>query len=209
MAINPALITTIRVGELPIGDIELTSKIGVENGTDLQQVTGQDLIDFVNINATGFQFEIKDLWVSQAYIDDNFDGTGLGVSLCEGYAICNGQNGTPNLDGLVSVGYGNNYNVIKAIGGSKNAVVVEHNHYTVVSGSETSNNDNSLWDGSNAGRKDLGLTSKAFGQSIDPFDYELTTSAGNIDGGKTNSVGETGINKNMQPYMVLLKIMKL
>jgi hypothetical protein len=209
MAINPSEITTIRVGELPIGDIELTSKIGVENGTDLQQVTGQDLIDFVNINASGFQFEIKDLWVSQAYIDDNFDGTGLGVDLCEGYAICNGQNGTPNLDGLVSIGYGNNYNVIKAIGGSKNAVVVEHNHYTVVSDSETSNNDNSLYNGTNTGRKDLGLTSRAYDAASGNFDYELTTSAGNIDGGKTNSAGETGINKNMQPYMVLLKIMKL
>ena len=182
MAINPALITTIRVGELPIGDIELTSKIGVENGTDLQQISGQDLVDFVNINANAFQFEIKDLWVSQAYIDDNFDGTGLGVELCEGYAICNGQNGTPNLDGLVSIGYGNNYNVIKAIGGSKNAVVVSHAH-TYINGAPTP-----------------GYYVDGDGGPMGYFGTPSTTA---------DAIGGvSGTDKNMQPYMVLLKIMK-
>ena len=180
MAINPSEITTIRVGELPTGDIELTSKIAVENGTELQRITGKDLIDFVNINATGFQFEIKDLWVSQAYIDDNFDETGFGVNLCVGYAICNGQNGTPNLDGLVSIGYGNNYNVIKAIGGSKNAVVVEHTHNVQILGGGGGDNFPTLNDGTGPGRTYV-----------------------------TESTGVSGINKNMQPYMVLLKIMKL
>jgi hypothetical protein len=185
MAINPALITTIRVGELPIGDIELTSKIGVENGTDLQQVTGQNLIDFVNINAIGFQFEIKDLWVSQTYIDDNFDNTGFGVNLCVGYAICNGQNGTPNLDGLVSIGYGNNYNVIKAVGGSKNAQLIEHTH--ILGG-------NIMRARTSGGPGNLNFAS---GQNFDTIN-------------ETQATGTTdGINKNMQPYMVLLKIMKL
>jgi hypothetical protein len=179
MAINPSEITTIRVGELPTGTIDLTSKIAVENGTNLEQIDGQDLVNFVNINANAFQFEIKDLWVSQSYIDDNFDGTGLGVELCEGYAICNGQNGTPNLDGLVSIGYGTNYSVIKAIGGSKNAVVVEHTH-------------------------DIRVNTNAAGSGFPAF--EAATAQGTF---VTESAGVSGINKNMQPYMVLLKIMKL
>jgi hypothetical protein len=179
MAINPSEITTIRVGELPTGTIELTSKIAVENGTNLEQIDGQDLVDFVNINANAFQFEIKDLWVSQSYIDDNFDGTGLGVELCEGYAICNGQNGTPNLDGLVSIGYGTNYSVIKAIGGSKNAVLVEHSHTIAV-------NTNAAGSGNPA--------------------FEASSTVGTF---QTSTEGVSGINKNMQPYMVLLKIMKL
>jgi len=190
MAINPAEITTIRVGELPTGTIDLTSKIAVENGTNLEQINGQDLIDFVNINATGLQFEIKDLWVSQGYIDDNFDSTGLGVELCEGYAICNGQNGTPNLDGLVSIGYGNNYNVIKAIGGSKNAVVVEHNHRTIA--------------------KTGPVISHAVSNSF-YFQGSTWTNTGTMDikDSGIENTGESGLNKNMQPYMVLLKIMKL
>ena len=201
MAINPSEITTIRVGELPIGDIELTSKIGVENGTDLQQVTGQDLVDFVNINATAFQFEIKDLWVSQAYIDDNFDVTGLGVELCEGYAICNGQNGTPNLDGLVSIGYGNNYSVIKAIGGSKNAVAVEHQHL--------------MFAPNNGGQTNIDITSIDYvarrGSSGGDNDYRLVkpTDGSQATVGLSGFAGVDGNNKNMQPYMVLLKIMKL
>lgn len=196
MAINPAEITTIRVGELPIGTIDLTSKIGVENGTDLQQVSGQDLVDFVNINANAFQFEIKDLWVSQAYIDDNFDETGLGIALCEGYAICNGQNGTPNLDGLVTIGYGNNYSVIKAVGGSKNAVLVNHKHI--------------YSDDTNAENK--------FPEILPGFPIKtagafIRTSSATGDGTGTTyyttEEGVDGTNKNMQPYMVLLKIMKL
>lgn len=201
MAINPAEITTIRVGELPIGTIDLTSKIGVENGTDLQQVSGQDLVDFVNINANAFQFEIKDLWVSQAYIDDNFDETGLGIALCEGYAICNGQNGTPNLDGLVTIGYGNNYSVIKAVGGSKNAVLIEHQHL--------------MFAANNGGQTGVDITSTDYvarrGSAGGDNDYRLVkpTDSSQPTVGLSSYAGVDGTNKNMQPYMVLLKIMKL
>lgn len=180
MSINPADITTIRVGELPVGGIDLTSKLPVENGTDLEQITGQDLVDFVNTNANTFQFEVKDLWVNQTYIDDNFDGSGLGIALMVGYAICNGNNGTPNLDGLVSIGYGQNYSVIKAVGGSKHAVVVEHNHTFQLNGDASGDNYVSFNDGNGTGK--------------------IYT---------TQSTGVSGLNKNMQPYMVLLKVMKL
>lgn len=183
MAINPAEITTIRVGELPTGTITLTSNLAVENGTDLQQITGQDLVDFININSNAFQFEIRDLWVNQTYIDTNFSGTGLGTLLMEGWAICNGQNGTPNLDGLVSIGYGTNYNVINAVGGSKNAILVSHSHTFIGSEDDTANNGNLIL--------------------VSP-----TNSVG-LKTGVLSTEGQSGINKNMQPYMVLLKIMKL
>jgi hypothetical protein len=182
MAINPAEITTIRVGELPVGSITLTSKLAVENGTDLEQVTGQDVVDFINVNSNAFQFEVRDLWVNQAYIDTNFDGTGLGILLMDGWAICNGQNGTPPMDGLVSIGYGNNYGVIGAFGGSKDAVVVEHTHTFI--GSE----DNTPEPGSYICTNDDGSTG---------VQSSLSTT------------GVSGTNKNMQPYIVLLKIMKL
>lgn len=179
MPINPNDITTIRVGQLPIGDIALDSILPVENEAILEQITGQQLVNFVNTNASAFQFEIKDLWVSQAYIDDNFDETGLGTDLMLGYAICNGQNGTPNLDGLVSIGYGVNYPVIKAVGGSKNAVVVEHSH-------------------------SIAVNTNAAGSGFPAF--EASNTVGTF---QTSTEGVDGTNKNMQPYMVLLKIMKL
>lgn len=179
MPINPNDISTVRVGELPIGNIALDSILPVENETILEQITGQQLVNFVNTNANAFQYEIKDLWVSNAYIDDNFDNTGLGTDLMVGYAICNGQNGTPNLDGLVSIGYGANYPVMKAVGGSKNAVVVEHTHTVAV-------NTNAVGSGFPA--------------------FEASNTQGTFE---TSSTGVDGTNKNMQPYMVLLKVMKL
>ena len=86
-----------------------------------------------------------------------------------------------------------------------------HTHYTVVSATETAGNANSLFDGSNVSRNDLGLTSRAYNQSSDAFDYELTTSTGTINAGKTSenglhthsvTIGDTGENlphQNNQP----------
>jgi hypothetical protein len=188
MAINPEDITTIRVGELPTGIIDLNSNIPVENGTDLERITGQDLVDFININSNAFQFELRDLFVNQTYIDDNFDITGLGTDLMLGWAICNGQNGTPNMDGLVSIGYGTNYNVINAVGGSKNAVVVEHSHTTTLS--------------QRAGGNAVSTSIAAYSNS------DQTNNVQNVSG-TSNIAGVSGTDKNMQPYRVLLKIMKL
>lgn len=179
MAIDPSEITTVRVGELPTGTIDLTSKLAVENGTDLEQISGQDLVDFVNTNSNAFQFEVRDLWVNQTYIDTNFDNTGLGVGIMEGWAICNGQNGTPPMDGLVSIGYGTNYNVIGAFGGSKDAVVVAHTH-------------------------NIRVNTNAAGSGFPAF--EAASAQGSF---ATESTGVSGVDKNMQPYIVLLKIMKL
>jgi microcystin-dependent protein len=64
-----------------------------------------------------------------------------------------------------------------------------HNHYTVVAASETTTSSNSLYDGTNTGRKDLGLTSRALNQGADNFDYELTTSPGTVNAGKTSDSG--------------------
>lgn len=196
MAINPADITTIRVGELPTGAISETSKIAIENGTDLYQITGQDLIDYININVGTRQYQIIDLWVTPTYIDDNFDTTGLGIGICEGLAICNGQNGTPPMDGLVSIGYGTNYNSIGGFGGSKDAVVVSHNHiYT---------------DDFNAEGQ---FPAIATGFPVRTAGGTLAGSSASGSGdGKTyytTTVGVSGTNKNMQPYIVLLKCMKL
>jgi microcystin-dependent protein len=70
------------------------------------------------------------------------------------------------------------------------STIPNHTHYTVVAASGTSTNDNSLYNGTFAGRNDLGLTSRAYNADGDPFDYELTTSAGTIDAGITSEAGE-------------------
>jgi len=183
MAINPAEITTIRVGELVPSTPTLTDKIAIEQGTDLFRCTLQQIADLLTLNTGALQYEIKTLNVNQAYIDTNFDATGLGRLLCQGFAICNGNNGTVSEDGLVSLGYGINYNTIGGFGGSKDAVVVAHSH-TVGALGDVSNN------------KDI-----RFGSNPDvETRFETLT---------TSTVGVSGLNKNMQPYIIQLKIMKL
>ena len=160
--------------------------------------------------------DIKEIDCTDAYIAANFDGSGMGIvgTEREGWAICNGNNGTRNRNGRVSVAYGTSFPIMgtagsPTIGGSKDSIVVSHSHYTTVTASQSIGNSNSLYDGSAINRKELGLTSRALDQSSDPFDYELTTSAGTIDAGKTNTVGSSGVDANMQPYIVTLFIQKL
>jgi len=180
MAIDPSLISTIRYDQLSPDSISATSLIAIANGTDLFTITGQDLIDFINTNSNAFQFEMRDLYVDQTYIDTNFDGTGLGTGIMLGWAICNGQNGTPNDDGLVHIAYGTNYNVVNAVGGSKNAVVVSHTHNFNLAGDASGDGFVTFADGTGTGKN-----------------YT------------TDSAGVDGTNKNMQPYRVVLRIMKL
>lgn len=185
MAIDPNLITTASVGELPAAPPLLMSLLAHETVSDnlLKQMTIQQLVDLIAPLVSAIQYQIITLHVDSTYIEDNFDASGLGINLMAGYAICNGNNGTINKDGRVGIAYGATYNVVGAIGGSTDAVVVSHSHTY-----------NSL---NNIGKEVLG------------FD-----AVGNKEGASyfisnTNTVGVSGTNKNMQPYLVELQIMKL
>lgn len=143
----------------------------------------------------GVSGDVKEIDVSNAYIAANFDVTGLGTNERLGWAICNGNNGTRNRSGRVSLQYdATNYPTLGAIGGSKDAVVVSHSHY------------NGIADGQNGifvyGGTSSGLPGSAtFG--IDNYAETLNYQ------GNTSTSGESGANKNMQPYIVTLFIMKL
>lgn len=208
MAINPEDITTARVGELTPENPLLTSIIPHEIDEQLYSCTIQELVQLLNLNVGTLQYEVKTLYVDQEYIDTNFDSTGLGRLLCAGFAIINGNNGTPPSDGMFEIAQNEDY-PIGSYGGYKDTVIVEHSHKMVVSGSETDGNANSLYNGTNTGRFSQGLTSRAFDQSSDPFDYELTSSNGTIDSGQTSIEGVSGEDRNMPPYFSVLKIMKL
>jgi len=193
MAINPADITTVRVGQLPPDLPTLESNIAHELGDILYKCTIQELVDLLSLNVGTLQYEVKTLYVNQEYIDNNFDETGLGTNLMLGYAICNGDNGTPPMDGLVSVGYGTNYNVIGGFGGSKDAVVVAHTH-----GQRTSSGNG--FDLPQIKISGGGATTGVAGD---------TSSAGTRMQVLTDETGIDGTDKNMQPYIIALKIMKL
>ena len=158
--------------------------------------------------------------------------SGAADALPTGWALCDGTdaNGqtTPNLVNNFVVGAGSTY-AVGDTGGSTDAVVVahdhgdstelggDHSHFVAKAGSATSNNTNSIFDGSGTSRNNQPLTTRAFDMASDPFDYELTTSSGTANAGKTNnsgthqhsisSDGVAGTNKNLPPYYALCYIM--
>jgi len=198
--INPNDITTIRVGELPPNIPTLESKIPHELGTDLNYFTIQQLIAFLQPYVGVFQYETKRLAVNQAYITDNFDETGLGKNICLGWAIRNGNNGTDNIDGKVGVAYGASNNVIGQTSGSRDAVVVAHSHLVFSSGTTAVSN---VLDGTGYPVVD----SSGTGWGNDSYTIRKSNTAPTL--GKTATLGVSGTDKNMQPYIIDLYIMKL
>lgn len=146
-----------------------------------------------------FPGQVLELDVDAEFVTANFDLTpgvtmGLGINLCEGFALCNGNNGTKDRNGRVGIGYGPNYTNLGATGGSKDAVVVAHSH-----GQRTSSsNGNDL-----PQIKISGTSNPITGVSGD------TSNAGTRTQVFTDTTGVSGIDKNMQPYIVSLFIMKL
>lgn len=124
--------------------------------------------------------DVKEIDVSNAYLTSNFDPTGLGTNERLGWAICNGNNGTRNRGGRVPMQYNATYPTLGATGGSPDAVVVSHSHLGNGFGAPSS------------GTNGLADNSFFYGQ-ISP----------------TSTVGESGVGKNMQPYIITVFIQKL
>lgn len=139
------------------------------------------LLDYIqaNISQSG---DIKRVKCDLTYLTDNFEVDGLGKNLRLGWAICNGNNGTDNLAGRVGVGYGLGYSVLGQTGGSKDAVIVEHSH-----GLKYGNN------GTGTKYPETPYISDVLGGDMQP----------------TAITGVSGTDRNMQPYIINLYIMKL
>lgn len=141
------------------------------------------LLDYIqaNLSQSG---DIKRIKCDITYMNDNFEVNGLGKNLRLGWAICNGNNGTDNLAGRVGVGYGSGYSLGQT-GGSKDAVLVSHSHtYTQYT---------------------LDQEVATTGSGVRSLNKNNTQSGSFT----TSTVGTDGTDKNMQPYIVHLYIMKL
>ena len=152
------------------------------SGSKIQAVKHREvetaLLDFSNQNSAQ-QYDIKAIYANSTYLGANFESDGLGKNLRTGWAICNGNNGTPPMQGRTIVNYGGDFTTLNAVGGSKDAVLVAHNHtYSQY-----------VQSGSNSG---------SGGEA-----------AGHFETGLTSTIVEPATNKNMQPYIVLVYIMKL
>lgn len=197
MAINPALINTVQVKDLPPNPISLTDNFPHEVGDVLSRATIQELIDFVRSNSVSFPYEIKYVRAPDIeYITDNFDMTigatqGIGKvgGIWEGWAICNGNNGTDNFDGQTLIGWGANYATVGQFLGEKEHIL------TVDEMPSHSHNVDIAFDG--GGAVDMQSYVNSSG-SDERFIPQPSSSTG---GGEPHN--------NMQPSVVVLIIMKL
>jgi len=178
---------------------DITAKItAFESG---QPNTAEALRDILTDLASGFAQtgDIREIDVSNAYLTANFDASGLGINEREGWAVCNGNNGTRNRGGRVPLQYNSEYAVLGTTGGSATQTLTQnqipsHRHNNGVS------NDN-----------------------VNPFVYGATqadmpgsaTSDIRDEGNSRNAQGFTSYtgsgeaHNNMQPYIVSLFIQKL
>ena len=119
-------------------------------------------------------------------------------SVPDGWALCNGSNGTPNLQDRFVVGAGSGY-AVDATGGSADAVVVSHNHsITQTAHSHTYT------------RVDpVGNTVDGSPNDANPFRNTSTqsTSAQNANI-SIDTEGVSGTNANLPPYYALAYIMR-
>ena len=154
------------------------------SGSKIQAVKHREvetvLLDFIQSNAQ--QYDIKAIYANSTYLGNNFESNGLGKNLRAGWAICNGNNGTPPMQGRMIVNYGGHFTTLNATGGSKDAVVVAHSH-------------------------ELKYGSSGGGTKYPEAPYITDSFTGFMQG--TEPAGESGVNKNMPPYIVLVYIMKL
>ena len=126
-----------------------------------------------------------------------------GSSIPNGWKLCDGTNGTPDLRNKFI--YGSDLNGIGNSGGSANAVVVSHSHtfygkalpkhsHTQTSILFNGGIGYGLWNGA-----DHGTTYNTSTSSV---------SAG-TPSGTISTVGESGVGKNLPPYYTLAYIMKI
>jgi hypothetical protein len=197
--IDPNLITTKSVGELPTSPLTVDSVIPHELTGDLYQGTIQQLLQLLRPLVGKLQFEIVQLDVNTQYVLDNFDETGLGRNLCEGFALCNGNNGTKNRDGRTSIAYGTTFNFPGAFNGNASHTLTEaqmpnHSHFNGIA-----DNDNVIFVYG-------GVTNGLPGLATGSVQSENTP---RTNQGRTSQVGSNQPFSLMNPSIVTVTMMKL
>ena len=168
----------------------------LSSGTKIPAVKHREvehaLLDYIEANL--FQSgDIKVIKCDLTYLNDNFEVDGLGKNLRLGWAICNGNNGTVNLIGKVPIHYSADF-PLGTNGGNKDAVLVSHTHGLASRTWSTNNTDG------------LPASDVIAGRNLTRTGYTTNGTGGQPF---VETKGESGTNKNMQPYQAMVYIMKL
>lgn len=136
-------------------------------------------------------YEVKEIDVNLStnptYLADNFDGTGLGTGDMEGFAICNGNNGTKNRKGRTSIGYDPAaYPTLGALGGASTVTLTEAQLPEITLHARGSSRDEG-----------------------DDGNLIVTAPSQENDGVDLPTFGNGLPHSNMQPYIVTLMIQRI
>jgi len=123
-----------------------------------------------------------------------------GSTAPSGWALCDGQNGTPDLRDRFIVSSGSSYS-INNTGGSADAIVVSHTH-TLTDPGHTHTY-------SRAENVAAGSAEYSSDQTKYNVDYGTHTTDSGTTGITVDSAGSSGTNANLPPYYALAFIMKL
>ena len=110
-------------------------------------------------------------------------------SVPDGWRLCNGSNGTPNLQDRFVVGAGSGY-AVGNTGGSANAVLIAHSHV---------HNNDIVEEGNEFS---IGPGSRSASSLNDSTEITGINAAG------SSNTSQTGTNANLPPYYALAFIMK-
>lgn len=157
------------------------------------------------------------IWTDNFPIGGIIMWSGNSATVPNGWAICNGENNTPNLTNKFVVGVGTEFgNTLKTSGGTKDAVVVSHTHALIDPG----HGHFFVMDDNLGGLANSNLGGKIGLQRLDKLsgggarhggDLHLYSTS-NTD--KTNisiasASSDTGANKNLPPFVALYYIMRV
>lgn len=218
MAINPNDITTVQVKELPPNPFSGTDNIPHEVGDILSKGTLDELVAYIRLQAPEARpYECKIIFAPNiTYITDNFDMTanstqGIGKSegIWNGWAICNGNNGTQNVDGQTLIGFGAVHStILQSLGEKEHTLTISETpaHYHHTPGSD--------FKSFVAGAGDLGgnTSSATGGDTGNNTQLGVVNLGVNYDSGGAaleKTIGGGLAHNNMQPSLVVLIIMKL
>lgn len=181
--------------------VDIKAKItGRSDGGDNPIATERELWEII-LNECCKLYQVIEIDVNVTanpeYMSENWDNTGLGINDMDGFALCNGNNGTRDRTGKVAIGYGSGYATIGSTGGSKDAVVVSHKH-KMVSNTEAGGDFSPTYVNL-AGRRNVGTN----------VEYILQGTAAEPLVADSGSSGVDGTNKNMMPYIITLMAQRI
>ena len=130
--------------------------------------------------------------------------SGASNAIPAGYVLCDGNNSTPDLRDKFVVGAGNNY-AVDATGGSANATLPSHTHYTVRDASVSSGGGSP---GSAQNLSSSNYLAEKWSTSTGGTQYDLRGTSSTANVAKTSSAGSSSTNANLPPYYALCYIMK-